>query len=88
MSCLLSCSIGIPDKLNALSRPRQEQLLETLGKMKKDGKMIMIEGQETIDLVSDKGGWKVFLDWASGIRSHTQSRFSSVERSRSSIRPK
>jgi len=57
-----------PDKLNALSRPRQEQLLETLGKMKKDGKMIMIEGQETIDLVADKGGWKVFLDWASGIR--------------------
>jgi hypothetical protein len=57
-----------PDKLNALSRPRQEQLLETLGKMKKDGKMIMIEGQETIDLVADEGGWKVFLDWASGIR--------------------
>jgi hypothetical protein len=57
-----------PDKLNALSRPRQEQLLETLGKMKKDGKMIMIEGQEAFDLVSDKGGWKVFLDWASGIK--------------------
>jgi hypothetical protein len=57
-----------PDKLNALSRSRQEQLLETLGKMKKDDKMIMIEGQETIDLVADKGGWKVFLDWASGIR--------------------
>ena len=57
-----------PDKLNALSRSRKEQLLETLGKMKKDDKMIMIEGQETIDLVADKGGWKVFLDWASGIR--------------------
>jgi hypothetical protein len=57
-----------PDKLNALSRPRQEQLIETLGKMKKDGKMIMIEGQETLDLVSDKGGWKIFLDWASGIK--------------------
>jgi hypothetical protein len=57
-----------PAKLNALSRPRQEQLLETLGKMKKDDKMIMIEGQESIDLVADKGGWKVFLDWASGIR--------------------
>ena len=57
-----------PSKLNALSRPRQEQLLEALGKMKKDGKMIMIEGQETIDLVSDTGGWKVFLDWASGIK--------------------
>ena len=57
-----------PDKLNALSRPRQEQLLETLGKMKKDGKMIMIEGQETFDLVSDKGDWRVFFDWASGIK--------------------
>jgi cytochrome c oxidase assembly protein Cox11 len=57
-----------PDKLNALSRPRQEQLLETLGKIKKDGKMIMIEGQETFDLVSDKSGWKVFFDWASGIK--------------------
>jgi hypothetical protein len=57
-----------PDKLNALSRPRQEQVLETLGKMKKDGKMIMIEGQETFDLVSDKGDWKVFFDWASGIK--------------------
>ena len=57
-----------PDKLNALSRPQQQQLLETLGKMKKDGKMIMIEGQETFDLVSDKNGWKLFLDWASGIK--------------------
>ena len=57
-----------PGKLNALSRPRQEQVLETLGKMKKDSKMIMIEGQETIDLVSDKGGWRVFFDWASGIK--------------------
>ena len=57
-----------PDKLNALSRPRQEQLLETLRKMKNDGKMIMIEGQDTFDLVSDKNGWKVFLDWASGIK--------------------
>ena len=57
-----------PDKLNALSRSRQAQLLESLGELKKDGKMIMIEGQETVDLVSDEGGWKVFLDWASGIR--------------------
>jgi cytochrome c oxidase assembly protein Cox11 len=57
-----------PDKLNALSRPQQEQLLGTVGKMKKDGKMIMIEGQETFDLVSNKDRWKIFLDWASGIK--------------------
>ena len=57
-----------PDKLNALSRTRQVELLETLAKMKKTGKMIMIEGQETFDLVLDKNGWKIFLDWASGIK--------------------
>lgn len=57
-----------PEKLNALSRPRKKHLLETLGKIKKEGKMIMIEGQETFDLVLDKNGWKIFLDWASGIK--------------------
>src|SRR5262245_33864944 len=36
--------------------------------MKKDVNMIMIECQETVDLVTDQGSWKVFLDWASGIR--------------------
>jgi hypothetical protein len=56
-----------PDRLNALPRPRQLELLEAVGKMKKDGKMIMIEGQETIDLVADEGGWKIFLDWAAGV---------------------
>lgn len=57
-----------PDQLNALSRSRQEQLLEAVGRLRKDGKMIMIEGQETVDLVSDEDGWKIFLDWASGIK--------------------
>ncbi len=57
-----------PGKLNALPRLRQEQLLEALGKLKKNGKKIMIEGQETFDLVSDNDGWKILLDWASGIK--------------------
>jgi hypothetical protein len=54
-----------PDKLNALARPRQKQLLETLEKLKKDGKMITIKGQETFELIADEGGWKIFYDWAS-----------------------
>lgn len=57
-----------PDKLNALSRPRQRQLLQALEKMKRDQKMIMLEGQETFDLVLDNGSWKLFFDWASGIK--------------------
>ena len=53
------------DKLNALSRPQQEQLRRALEKMKNNGKMITIKGQETIDLISDEGRWKIFHDWAS-----------------------
>ena len=77
-----------PDKLNALSRPRQEQLLQTLGKVKKDGKMIMIEGQETFDLISDRGWLEGIPRLGVGNQSHVQSRFGGVERSTSSIRSK
>jgi len=57
-----------PEKLNALSRPRQEQLLANLEKIKKDEKMITIKGQETFELIADQGRWKIFYDWASGTK--------------------
>jgi hypothetical protein len=54
-----------PDKLNALSRSQQQQLLETLESMMQNGKMITIKGQETFDLVADQGSWKIFQNWES-----------------------
>jgi len=57
-----------PDKLNALSRAQQQQLLETLERMTQNGKMISIKGQETFDLIADQGGWKIFQDWESGTK--------------------
>jgi hypothetical protein len=57
-----------PDKLNALSRPQQQQLLEALEKTIQDGNMITIKGQETLDLIVDQGGWKIFQDWESGTK--------------------
>ena len=56
------------DKLNALSRAEQQRIIGALEKMKKAGNMIYIEGRETFNLVKEDGRWKVFLDWASGIR--------------------
>jgi hypothetical protein len=53
------------DKLNALSGTQQTGLITSLEKVKKTGKMITIEGRETFDLVLEKTGWKVFLDWGS-----------------------
>jgi hypothetical protein len=56
------------DKLNALSPDEQHRLFETVDSVKNRGKMITIEGRETFDLVSEKSGWKIFLDWSSRAR--------------------
>ena len=56
------------DKLNALSRAEQQRIIGALEKMRKAGNMINIEGRETFNLVKEDGRWKVFLDWASGIK--------------------
>jgi hypothetical protein len=57
-----------PDKLNALSLPQQQELLKTLEKTLKDGKMITIKGQESFNLIPDQQRWKIFYDWASGTK--------------------
>ena len=54
-----------PEKLNALSPTEQTGIVESMEKLKKTGKMITIEGRETLNLVSEKDGWKIFLDWRS-----------------------
>ena len=54
-----------PEKLNALSAAQQSALFEAVSKLKKSGKMIAIEGRETFDLMREKEGWKIFLDWQS-----------------------
>jgi hypothetical protein len=56
------------DKLNALSRAEQQRIIGALEKMKKAGNMINIEGRETFNLIKEDDRWKVFLDWASGIK--------------------
>ena len=57
-----------PEKLNALSPTEQTGIVESMEKLKKTGKMITIEGRETLNLVSEKDGWKIFLDWRSRYR--------------------
>jgi hypothetical protein len=54
-----------PDKLNSLSATEQAALIAAWEKVKKSGKTINIEGRETLDLVQESDGWKIFLDWRS-----------------------
>ncbi|MGZ8485400.1 MAG: hypothetical protein ACXW6R_15860, partial [Candidatus Binatia bacterium] len=64
------------NRLNALSKEQQKALLAELNSRKEAGKLLKIEGQETIDLVEGPQGWKIFLDWAAGTRVLLQSKVS------------
>jgi hypothetical protein len=64
------------DRLNALSTEKQSELLAELDSRNKSGKLLHIEGQETLELIDGPDGWKVFLDWAAGTRVLLQSKLS------------
>jgi hypothetical protein len=55
-------------RLNTLSGIQQSELLAAVDKLKKNGILIFIEGQETVNLIRENGGWKIFFDWASGVK--------------------
>lgn len=56
------------EKLNAMSRAEQRKILATLQQLKHSGHLKMIRGDEEFVLVREGSGWKVFLDWAAGVR--------------------
>ena len=55
-------------KLNALPERAQQRIVTTLENLRKAGKMVTLQGHETLDLVRQKDGWKIFLDWPSRSR--------------------
>jgi hypothetical protein len=57
-----------PDKLNALSPGEQHRLREAVGGIKSRGPTISIEGRESFELVLERDGWKLYLDWPSRTR--------------------
>ena len=64
------------DRLNALSAEKQKEVVAELDRRNKSGKLLNIEGQETIELMEEPEGWKIFLDWAAGTRVLLQSKLS------------
>ena len=55
-------------RLNALPEPQQQRLIATLNDLKRSGKMLMIEGRKTIDLVRESNSWKISLEWPARVR--------------------
>ena len=57
-----------PFRLNSLSVADRDQLLATLTRKQQDRSLDMIEGEEVFELVKEGNEWRIFLNWAAGVR--------------------
>jgi Cytochrome c oxidase assembly protein CtaG/Cox11 len=57
-----------PQRLNSLSAAERKTILDTLDNKKREGSLPMTEGEESFELVRDADEWRVFLDWAAGVK--------------------
>jgi hypothetical protein len=57
-----------PYRLNALSAGDRKQLLSALEKKRQDRSLEMIEGEARFQLVKEGNDWRIFLNWAAGVK--------------------
>lgn len=55
-------------RLQRLTAPERKKLLARIEQLIREKRVPMIEGEEQFMLVQEGGQWKVFLDWATGVR--------------------
>jgi hypothetical protein len=55
------------DKLDALSHAERGATLAKLETLHGQGRLDMIEGADTFQLIKENDAWKIFLDWAAGV---------------------
>ena len=55
-------------RLNSLPPPEQKKIIATIDRLTHDNQLPMIEGEEDYTLVKEGSQWKVFLNWAAGVR--------------------
>jgi len=56
------------ERLNALPATEQKKILLNIDRLAHDKKLPMIEGEQEFILVKENSQWKVFLNWASGVK--------------------
>jgi len=57
-----------PGRLNLLGAHERAQIIESLDEKKRSGSLKMIEVEEKLELVKENDEWRIFLDWAAGVR--------------------
>ncbi len=55
-------------RLNSLPASEQRQILDTLEKKNREKSLEMSEGEETFALLQEGNEWRVFLNWAAGVK--------------------
>jgi hypothetical protein len=55
-------------RLNLLPSPAQKKILLTIDDLARQNKLSLIKGEEEYVLVKENSKWKVFLNWAAGVR--------------------
>jgi hypothetical protein len=56
------------ERLNALSNAEQKTILTSIDELRRKNALAMIQGEEEFTMVKENRGWRVYLDWASGVR--------------------
>ncbi len=56
------------ERLNKLSPKERRELIETLERWREEGKIPMVEAAQDFELIREDKGWRIFLDWAAGVR--------------------
>ena len=56
------------ERLNALPKTEQQEILASLDSLKRKNALTMIQGEEEFTMVKENRAWRVYLDWASGVR--------------------
>ena len=55
-------------RLNSLSSTEQRQIIEAIASKQRDRTFDTIAGEEILTLTKESDGWRVFLDWAAGVK--------------------
>jgi hypothetical protein len=55
-------------RLNSMSVDERHRLMDSWDKKKRDGSLQMLDVEEKLELVKDGDQWRIFLNWAAGVK--------------------
>lgn len=61
------------ERLESLPTAARKTLLDTIDRQRHENSIAMVTGEESFNLVKETGGWRVFLNWAVGVKLTFQS---------------